>query len=53
VEAQRDGLRLATLGWIVLSFEVLPDPSQGSDALIACSRTDATVLDTSTIFVLT
>jgi hypothetical protein len=51
VEAARDALRLATLGWIILDFSVLPDPDQITDANIVNPCTAALVDDPSTTFV--
>jgi hypothetical protein len=50
VEAKRDALRVATLGWIILDFSLLPDPDQDSDARIVNPCTDALIVDGSTTF---
>lgn len=35
VSTPRDELRIATLGWIIIDFTVIPDPNIPTDALIA------------------
>lgn len=50
VEARRDALRIATLGWIILDFIGLPDPNQPSDAIIQNSCTGAFVVSVDSTF---
>jgi hypothetical protein len=50
VELKRDALRIATLGWVILDFRVLPDPNQETEVFMTRSCVTAVLNDASSTF---